>query len=333
MKKLKKPKKMIIFTLLTLLLMGFVYEQSREFIDNKKLKAPGKLLEINGHRIHIYGIGKSKNSPTVVFTSGWRTPSPYVDYYSLQKETAKYTRSIIYERPGYGWSEIAKGERNIDTITTELHKLLNKNGEKGPYILVGHSFGSNEVLRFAQLFPKEVAGVVLLDGSNPDYTTTLKRPSKYFLKYGGLKYTLLNNTFNFLNNFGITRLLFDTSNIYSSKLTNYKNNLKLVDDSLKEIDESMIIKTLNNKNHLQEIRMDAKKLVENNNIGNIPLKVITSSLYNNSKLTRDIQLGLLNWSTNSEHIIADNSQHYIHWFRQDIVMKEIIKLINYKGEK
>lgn len=323
-----KKRKIIILILLVLMISGLAFEKIGEFMDSKKFQPSGKLIEINGHKMHIYGEGIANNTPTVVFTSGWRTPSPYVDYYPLQKEISKYTRTVVYERPGYGWSEIEDGERDIDTITNELHELLAKAGEKGPFILVGHSFGANEVLRFAQLYSKEVVGVVLIDGSNPDYTVTQKRPSKYFLKYGTVQNTIFNETINLLNNLGITRLLFYNTNLYISKFTSYKNGLSFAPKQLRELDQSMFIRTLNNKNELQELRMDASNLVKHNGIGDIPLKVITSSLDNELELTRKIQQGLLKWSTNSEQIVIPNSQHYVHWFNPQIINLKIIEMIN-----
>lgn len=333
-KKVKRFKKRyIMYGILILVLIGFGFEQIREGMDRDKFQPPGQMIEVNGHKMHIYGEGQAHGKPTVLFTSGWKTPSPYVDYSPLQKAVAEYTRAVVYERPGYGWSEIAKGERDVDTMTRELHELLQKAAEKGPYILVGHSFGANEVLRFAQLYKDEVVGVILLDGSNPDYTVTQKRPSRYFLKYGTVKSTILNNTINCLNTFGITRLLLDNTDLYSSKLTGYKNNLSLVSYTMKKLDEAMLIKTLNNKNHLQELRMDAIKLVEAKNIGDIPLKVMTSSVYNEYELTRVIQQGLLKWSSNSEQIIVSDSQHYIHWFHPEMINEQIKGVIQQRNEK
>lgn len=42
-------------------------------------------------------------------------------------------------------------------------------GSGTPYLLVGHSLASLEVIRFAQLFPGEVFGIVLIDGGNPEF--------------------------------------------------------------------------------------------------------------------------------------------------------------------
>ena len=331
-----KKHKIKIIIVIILMVSGMLFEWTGEYLDSKKYMPPGKLIEINNHKMHIYGEGTANNTPTVVFTSGWKTPSPYVDYYPLQKEISKYTRAVVYERPGYGWSEIDTNdtrERSVDTITNELHELLYKSGEKGPFIIVAHSFGAKEALRFAQLYSDEVAGIILIDGSNPDYTVTQKRPSKYFLKYGTIQSTLFNETINFLNNFGLTRLVFNTTDLYCSKFTNYKNELSLAPTELRKIDQSMFIKTLNNRNQLEELRMDASKLVEDKNIGDIPLKIFTSSLYNDSELTRNIQQGLLKWSTDSEQIIVPNSQHYIHWFNPSIINSKIIEMINSSSDK
>lgn len=327
-KKKRKRRRIILIILMSIFLIGFTYEKIGGSIDSNKYKPSGQLVEINGHKMHIFGAGTSNNAPTVVFTSGWKTPCPYVDYYPLVKEISKYTRAVVYERAGYGWSEVTGGERDIDTITEELHQLLEKSGEKSPYILVGHSFGSQEVLRYAQLYSGELTGVVLIDGSSPDYTVTIERPANIPLWYGTVKSTLFNNAINFLNDFGITRSIFSTTDLYVSKFTGYKNSLFYASHDLQELDEAMFIKTLNNKNHLQELRMDASVLLENRGIGDIPLKVITSSLYYESETTRNIQQGLLSWSSDSEQFIIEDSQHYVHWFYPQAVNSIIIDLIN-----
>ena len=326
-KKKRKRRQIVFIALISILLIGLTYEKISEYIDSKKYEPPGQLVEINGHKMHIYGEGTSSNTPTVVFTSGWKTPSPYVDYYPLLREISNYTRAVVYERPGYGWSGIADDNRDIDTITEELHQLLEKSGEKGPYILVGHSFGSTEVLRFAQLYGDEVVGVVLIDGSNPDYTVTIKRPANIPFWHGTVNSTIFNNVISFFNEFGITRLIFSTTDFYESKFTSYKNSLIYASHDLQELDEAMFIKTLNNKNQLQELRMDASVLLENRGIGDIPLKVITSSLYNESETTRNIQQGLLSWSTDSDQFIIEDSQHYVHWFNPQEVSSIIIGLV------
>jgi len=327
-KKNRKRGRLVLIILALILGTGFTYEKIGEFIDSQRYQPPGQLVDVNGHQMHIYATGTAKQTPTVVFTSGWKTPSPYVDYYPLFKEISGYTRAVVYERPGYGWSEVAHGDRDITALTEELHQLLAASGESGPYILVGHSFGANEVLRYAQLYGAEVAGVVLIDGSNPDYTSTIARPANVPLWYGTVTSTVFNNALNFLNAFGISRLVFSTTDLYVAKFTGYKNSLFYAPPALQELDEAMFIKTLNNQNHRQELSMDASIMLENRGIGDIPLKVITSSLYHDSATTRDIQQGLLGWSSDSEQFIIEGAQHYVHWFDPQAVNDIIIDLIN-----
>src|SRR5690606_3048470 len=45
---------------------------------------------------------------------------------------------------------------------------LQNAGEVGPYILVGHSIGGLYVRAFAQQYPEETAGIVLVDSAHPE---------------------------------------------------------------------------------------------------------------------------------------------------------------------
>src|SRR5262249_14070858 len=53
-------------------------------------------------------------------------------------------------------------------LNLELHDALQKLGERGPYILVGHSFGGGVVRNYAAMYPAEVAGMVLADTPHED---------------------------------------------------------------------------------------------------------------------------------------------------------------------
>src|SRR5208337_1350217 len=67
------------------------------------------------------------------------------------------------------WSDIGPFPRSIETETRELKTLLERAGEKGPFVLVGHSFGGFLAVNFAGYFPNEVAGLVLLDPTPPNF--------------------------------------------------------------------------------------------------------------------------------------------------------------------
>jgi pimeloyl-ACP methyl ester carboxylesterase len=189
-----------------LLIIGLTYEKLSKYSDSRNYKYPGKIVEINNHKMHLYAEGNG--DITVVFASGLGTPCPYIDFYPLYSEISKYTRIAVYDRPGYGWSEVTNSPRNIDTIAQELHELLDESGEKPPYILVGHSIASLEIIRFAQLYKDEVKGIVTIDAGNPEFyaNNDIGGNSASSFKLSSM-----------LNKLGIIRLLFNNSpNFYSA---------------------------------------------------------------------------------------------------------------------
>jgi pimeloyl-ACP methyl ester carboxylesterase len=67
-----------------------------------------------------------------------------------------------------GWSDDGPLPRTSETIVAELHRLLVNMGIHGPLVLVGHSFGGYNVRLYASKYPKDVAGMVLVDASHED---------------------------------------------------------------------------------------------------------------------------------------------------------------------
>jgi pimeloyl-ACP methyl ester carboxylesterase len=65
-------------------------------------------------------------------------------------------------------------------VATDLHALLENAGVSRPIVLVGHSTGGPYVRVFAQQYPDDVAGMVLLDAQPADAFTALPTfPSAY----------------------------------------------------------------------------------------------------------------------------------------------------------
>ena len=86
---------------------------------------------------------------------------------------AATTRVCAYDRAGQGWSEEAASPRDGVQSAEELHTLLAKAGEHGPYVLVGHSTGGTYAMTYAARYPDQVAGMVLLDSSSPEQFTRM----------------------------------------------------------------------------------------------------------------------------------------------------------------
>ena len=130
--------------------------------DIKKYPPPGKLFDAGGHLMHLNIKGKGK--PAVIFENGSGDFSFIWDL--VQPVIAKTTTTVSYDRAGYAWSGEGPLPRTGRQIAYELHEALHNAGIKGPYILVGQSFGGFLVRTFARVYRNEVAGMVLVDALN-----------------------------------------------------------------------------------------------------------------------------------------------------------------------
>jgi Predicted hydrolases or acyltransferases (alpha/beta hydrolase superfamily) len=153
-----------IFLLLALLLIGLTLTAAAHASKAKLYPAPGTLVSVGKHRLHLFC--KGDGAPTVVMDAGLGGTS--LDWVRVQPAVATYTRVCTYDRAGYGWSEPGPLPRTSSRIADELHTLLHQAGAQGPYILVGHSFGGYNVRLFASRYPKDTAGLVLVDSSHED---------------------------------------------------------------------------------------------------------------------------------------------------------------------
>ena len=120
---------------------------------------PGQLVPTNDTRLNLYCMGRG--SPTVVFDSGWEDWAPV--WAIVQPRVAQWTRACSYDRAGAGFSDPGPMPRTSVRIADELHGALHNAGINGPYILVGHAFGGDNVRTFAIRYMKEVAGMVLVE--------------------------------------------------------------------------------------------------------------------------------------------------------------------------
>jgi pimeloyl-ACP methyl ester carboxylesterase len=156
--------------------VGGGYETYRETVDRSNYAMPGRLIDVGGHKLHINCTGSG--SPTVVLEPGLGEPSTAMAW--IAPDVAATTRVCVYDRAGRGWSESAAAPQDGVQVATELHTLLDRAGEQGPYVLAGHSAGGLYVLNFARLYPDQVAGVALLDSMSPQQYTAIDGWSAFY---------------------------------------------------------------------------------------------------------------------------------------------------------
>jgi pimeloyl-ACP methyl ester carboxylesterase len=129
----------------------------------------GELIDVGGHRLYIECAGSG--APVVVLQAGLGESSAY--WGGIASTIASSTTVCRYDRAGHGRSDEAAKPQDGIAVATDLHTLLGRAGVEGPYVLVGHSSGGPYVRVFAERYPDEVAGMVLLDAQPADAFTAL----------------------------------------------------------------------------------------------------------------------------------------------------------------
>lgn len=132
----------------------------------KALECKGKLVNVNGHNIHIYRQG-DEDKPKIVLMSGSGTVAPVYDFKVLYEKLTKDFRVIVIEKFGYGYSDIYDTPSDIDTLVSIQKQALEIIGEIGPYILIPHSMSGLEALRWKQIYPDDVDAIIGIDMATP----------------------------------------------------------------------------------------------------------------------------------------------------------------------
>ncbi len=110
------------------------------------------------------GIG----TPTVVFEAGLGNGKR--TWGQVFGPISEMTRAIAYDRAGYGQSEPSNQPRDGLRIVMELRAMLQTEGIEPPYVLVGHSLGGTYMKLYAKTYPREVAGMVLVDARHAEFS-------------------------------------------------------------------------------------------------------------------------------------------------------------------
>ena len=123
-----------------------------------------RLVDIGGYRLDVVRAGRG--SPVIVFESG--LVDDLNDWARIWPKVAKMTTVVAYSRAGLGRSDPATNpaDRSARREVNELHTLLNRLGLKPPYVLVPRSYGSILSRLYTSLWPNEVAGLVIVEGTH-----------------------------------------------------------------------------------------------------------------------------------------------------------------------
>ncbi|WP_169578118.1 alpha/beta fold hydrolase [Salinimicrobium xinjiangense] len=142
--------------LISLLIIGIFFVEP--------LFGQSDFIDINSHQMNVETAGldaREPGEPVIIFESP--SGGTVKDWDSIFYKAASIAPVIRYDRSGLGKSEWNGKKPSPENIAVHLLELLETMEIKPPYVLVGHSWGTQLVRHFAYLYPEKTGGLILLD--------------------------------------------------------------------------------------------------------------------------------------------------------------------------
>ncbi len=300
---------------------GLLYQRLANIVDMRHYPPPGQLIDVRGCRLHFYRMGQSMGRPSVILEGG--IPSTCLDWCKVQPAVAQFTQVCSYDRAGFGWSDSGQSGYTSQDLVEQLHVLLARSGLPAPYILVGHSFGGLTVRLYASTYPREVAGLVLVDSTPEDlydYQPELAHIAQQEMKQ--------MNLLSLLAPVGVIRLAL-AAGLNPALQLNYPIEVRPVLQAL-----FSQTRFLRETAHAQAALPESMAQVRasRNALPPLPLVVLSQRIetdFGNPQAAdtwHRLQRNLLTLSPEGRQIIAEKSGHYVQLDQPELVIDAIKSL-------
>lgn len=291
---------------------GAAYEAVASAGDALAYPASGRLVDVGGYRLHIDCRGEG--APTVVMDAGLGGSS--LDWVLVQAGLSSDTKVCSYDRAGMGWSDAGPLPRSPGHIAEELQKLLQAAAIPGPYVLVAHSLAGKNVRMFAAAYPKDVAGMVLVDTRSEHVDDlTSKADAEAFTAALQAQASM----YSIARRFGIARLF--GAGLVGLPLVTWEIGTEM---ALLQTQPLAIEATT--AEGLARTADDA--VLAKSSLGSLPLVVIAAG---DSMLTTpnwsEAQQALAKLSSNGRLVVAAHSSHAVHLDQPNVVIDGVREVL------
>lgn len=130
--------------------------------------------DVGGHSLYIECYGSS--GPVILFDSGsggqaviWKRNPLFIT------SVDSAYRRCVYDRANAGRSDRDSDPRAAATSAAELHRLLTAADLRGPYVVVGRSFGGYVSRLFVAAYPEDVRALILVETLTPEFHRGLEK--------------------------------------------------------------------------------------------------------------------------------------------------------------
>ena len=314
---------------------GTYYQSYTTRIDLNNHPAPGNIFRVDDINLHIHCSGEGPIS--IILEAGLGESS--LSWHPVFSDLARKNRVCTYDRAGMGWSDGINKQLSLDEISAHLHSLLQKASVFPPYVLIGHSRGGIYVRNYYQQYKDDVAGMVLIDSTHEQAGNRLYK----FNQMAYLKQLLQIMVAVPLSKVGLVRLMgWADADRMPTPLPQGILEAKTAIQNTTQTAQAIV----------NEIRVMRRFLEEPSkppsSLDNLPLAVLTSKENyfpkenqpstdteetQSLKLKWKMQEELAELSTNSKHIVAEKSGHFIMYDQPDLVIRTIQDIVDHVIKK
>lgn len=311
----------------------------------KEYTHPHQQVEVEpGRHLNIFCIGAG--SPIVIFEAGGGDDSS--SFRSVQPGLSAFTRVCSYDRAGVGFSDPAPWPSNSVNTVNDLHRLVQAISPSQPVILVGHSDGGLYVPLYAAKYPRDIAGMVLIDpftvGADriaSDLLTSRQRDNWYASDNRDISNA--RKCLELAKAGALARPEAQKSSCLDNPPSPDTARHKVLNEQLARASEQeVLLSALIDSYPAPDHGMSSAELAlqtANPNFGNTPLIILTAGKFDGTELPKPTRKGILEaWKRNNDELAArsnrgsnrvvPNSHHYIQKEQPNAVINAVRQVID-----